>query len=248
MRNSDIKIIGPDEVDSGVATGLAPFEEESSILLDDFSFGSPIMLDDFNVTSEVVYLDDLFGNSNEENVDSDELIEEPGEGVEALGEEADAELTGDDIGAQPPEGEEGLVTGEPETALPPSRPVFAFVCECAVDTKELVDEHGRMRTRPEVHVFALPCAGMVKPSWIELAMDRDASGVMVIACEPGSCRHRTGSCILRARWKGERRPMLKSRIDRSRVRLIQHHPVTGDELMKKIEGFLGELGRMDSNA
>ncbi len=261
-NGSEKERLGLEEFEIGSATGLAPFEEESTILLDEFTTASPNLLEEFEETYETIHIDELLGSitqGDEEEPQEEPDPDESAPSVEPSAPEGEADESGDEedaepedegdeveqVEAEPPEVVEEPPPKEPEEELEPLTPVVGFVCEHAVDLPELMDLQGRMNGRPIAHLVALPCAGMVKPSWLELALDQGASGVFVIACEPGSCHHRTGSCILEERWIGKRRPMLKSRVDRERVRLFQFHRPARDELLGRIDAFLAELGKLD---
>jgi len=240
-RDKDLK--GLIEFEHGSSTALAPFEDDCSILLDEHSTAGLDLLDEFD---EKIY----FGERTEAEEQEDEAEEPPEKPEEAEPEEPVEEEPSEAEAVVGEEREEGLEeepsVEEPETALEPANPVIGFVCEHALDLPVLLDAQGRMIGHPIVRLIRLPCAGMVKPSWLELALKKGASGALVVACNPGSCHHRTGACVLEERWNGARRPMLPSRCDRSRLRLFMSHRAAQADLIKEIEGFLAELGELDA--
>ena len=253
-RDSDRR--GLSEFETGSETGLAPFEDESAVQLDEFSTASPNLLDEFD---EAVYFAQTSQQPEEENVTrtQDEPLGPPDK-EQAEEEPVEAEETSDETAPEKPEGEpeeeerpleeEKPAREEPEPVPEPARQVIGFVCEHALDLAGVTDAHGTMIGREKVHLIGLPCAGMVKPGWIRLALEHGASGAFIVGCAPGSCHHRTGSCILEGRWHGLRRPMLPSRCDRNRLELFLFLPAARQELLEAVDSFLAKLARLDASA
>jgi len=223
------------------SSGLAPFEEESSILLDEYP-ELPNLLEEFEETLDTVFLVEPFSEEGEGGEPYEEaLLEEKGE----EGEEGEKEEEGEVLEEEAPSEEEELFPEEIGVPPQPKAPVVGFVCRHAVDLGRVMDSQGRMAGRSLVHLIGLPCAGMVKPSWIEGALARGASGVLVVACRVGTCHHRRGACIVRGRFYGWREPALKDTVDRSRVKLIHTHPLEREGFLSEVETFLLELGKLD---
>ena len=246
-----------DEFEHGSSIGLAPFEDESSILIDEFETSSPNLLDEFD---ENVYFN-ADKSENESESDSppepDSEQHEEFETVEDENKISDDEKSGIeesipgeiiDLIAQPPlEEKKGMV--EPGAVIPePLNPVFGFVCEHALNIDLIKDSQSRMIGRSMVHLLKVPCAGMVKPSWIKLAMDNGASGVFIVACPSGSCYHRNGNEILSDRLCMNRRPLLRSKCDRNRLRFYQFHSNERPKLLQEIDNFLLKLAELDNSA
>ena len=60
---------------------------------------------------------------------------------------------------------------------------------------------------------------MLPPTLVEYALKQGAAGVMVTGCRENDCYFRFGNRWLRARFAGERKPSLRARADRARVRV-----------------------------
>lgn len=91
-------------------------------------------------------------------------------------------------------------------------PVVVFGCDCAADVRQL--------EQPGVAVFSLPCAGMLPPSFIDLALRSGARGVVVAMCEEGDCAYRVGDAWLRQRIAGERDPKLRRSVPREKIAVV----------------------------
>jgi len=246
---------GLDEFETGSAIGLAPFEEGAGILLDELSEASPGVLEEIDFSIEPFRLSEMLGKIPGENGIEEEgepsPTEEPGapEGaVQGPGDETAAIETAveDEIREEEPPHEAEPEEREPKRVPEPANPVIGFVCEHALDVGGLVDARGMMIQSTKVHLISVPCAGMVKPSWLRHALDNGASGAFVVSCTPGSCRHRTGASVTVARWEGKARPMLLSRCDRRRLKLFLDHKANRKEILREIGEFVKEIGKLDA--
>jgi coenzyme F420-reducing hydrogenase delta subunit len=226
------------EIDS--ATGLAPFEAECTTLLDEYTDASPNLLDEFESTRDIIFsLDPVPEESTEVPPDEPKAEASEQETSEETIEPARP------IEPEPPEREEERAPEDRFAEPQPARPVIGFVCKHSVNLSEITDSRGRMAGRTTVSMIELPCAGMVKPSWLEHALEKGASGVFVVACEPGSCYHRRGGCVFEGRWDGSREPAVGPGLDRSHARLFHSHYLDRMDLLKEIEKFLQEIARME---
>ena len=227
--------------------GLAEFEIGMPTFLDEYTDASPNLLDEFESSRDIIFsLDPIPETPEIEHPDT-----QPGE------------LSADTPSQepQPAESDQALLVPtseieprEPKTDQPPEplplayKPasVIGFVCKHSINLSEIMDPHGRMIGRTEVHLIEIPCAGMVKPEWLEHALREGASGVFVVACDPGSCFHRRGGCVFEGRWQGTREPRVGEDIDRNRARLVHAHFLARESLLKDIEKFLNDLDRLNS--
>ncbi|MFH1676510.1 MAG: hypothetical protein ABIC40_05740, partial [bacterium] len=135
----------------GSSTGLAPFEDESAILLDEFETSSPNLLDEFD--EDVYFNADKLGSSSESESPPDaEQSDEPQttEGESGIPNEEKSENDESisdeiiDLTAQPPiEERKGML--EPGAVIPePLNPVFGFICEHALNIDLIKDSQSRM--------------------------------------------------------------------------------------------------------
>ena len=60
---------------------------------------------------------------------------------------------------------------------------------------------------------------MLPPTLIEFALKQGADGVMVMGCRENDCYFRFGNRWLKERFAGERKPSLRARADRERIRV-----------------------------
>jgi coenzyme F420-reducing hydrogenase delta subunit len=267
---------GLEEFETGSGISLSPFEEDSSILLDEHPLETyqDGMLEELDATLDKIHFDGMLGNleddgeseetediPEETEVPDEEPVEEPVEVEEELTESPVENLPAEEIeddddtieiGAEdqyierefPPEHEP--VEHESDKPLVPVNPVIGFVCEHAMDLTGVVDASDKMFDRPIVRLISVPCAGMVKPSWLKHALDNRASGVFIVSCAPGTCHHRTGADICTERWEMKRRPMVLRACDRRRMRKLDFFKVAGQDNLIALDNFLLELGRLDA--
>jgi len=99
-------------------------------------------------------------------------------------------------------------------------------------------EHGidiRTRIMDNVVPVIAPCIGMLPPAFIEHALRKGVSGVLLNGCRQGDCYHRLGGSWLRDRLNNERRPFLRHSVDRSRIGLCWAAPPDWQELQHAID-------------
>ena len=73
--------------------------------------------------------------------------------------------------------------------------------------------------REDTAGIRLICSGMLPPTLVEYALKHGADGVMVVGCRENDCYFRFGNRWLKARFAGERKPSLRARADRERIRV-----------------------------
>jgi coenzyme F420-reducing hydrogenase delta subunit len=57
------------------------------------------------------------------------------------------------------------------------------------------------------------------PTLVEYALKQGADGVMVTGCRQNDCYYRFGNSWTRLRFAGERKPILRGRAERDRIRI-----------------------------
>jgi len=89
--------------------------------------------------------------------------------------------------------------------------VIVFGCEHGLDVMRLEND--------ETRGIKLICSGMLPPTLVEYALKQGADGVMVTGCRHNDCYYRFGNRWTRMRFAGERKPSLRSRAERERIRI-----------------------------
>ena len=89
--------------------------------------------------------------------------------------------------------------------------VIVFGCEHGLDVMRLESD--------ETRGIKLICSGMLPPTLVEYALKQGADGVMVTGCRHNDCYFRFGNRWTRMRFAGERKPILRGRADRERIRI-----------------------------
>ncbi len=87
--------------------------------------------------------------------------------------------------------------------------ILVYGCEHGFDVTRL--------NRNDTVGLTLFCSGMVPPSFIEYALRKGADGVMIAGCRHADCYFRFGNRWMEKRLKGERDPVLRTKVDRRRI-------------------------------
>jgi len=87
--------------------------------------------------------------------------------------------------------------------------------------------------------------GQLPPSFVDFTLSRGhADGVLLLGCQDGNCSYRFGAVWTEQRLARQRDPMLRSRVDLSRVALGWQAPWSEyPGAVKKYEAFRWSLER-----
>ncbi len=89
--------------------------------------------------------------------------------------------------------------------------ILIFGCEHGLNVKRL--------ERDDTRGIRLICSGMLPPTLVEYALKHGVDGVMVTGCRYNDCYFRFGNRWAKMRFAGERKPILRSRAERDRIRI-----------------------------
>ena len=89
--------------------------------------------------------------------------------------------------------------------------ILVFGCEHGLDVNRL-DSKNNTGIR-------LICSGMLPPTLVEYALKQGADGVMVSGCRHNDCYYRFGNHWTKMRFDRDRKPALRGRADRRRIRM-----------------------------
>ncbi|MDQ2731250.1 MAG: hydrogenase iron-sulfur subunit [Armatimonadota bacterium] len=129
----------------------------------------------------------------------------------------------------------------PEAAESTRDPIIlGFLCEWAANMNGLLDADGVVQGMPNVRCIKIPCSGMTKPAWLEMAMKQGADGVFVCGCPIVDCHFREGNVFIRDRMYSRRTPKPK-RLDAARMRGYWYEALETDKLMDDLRQFTAEL-------
>lgn len=109
--------------------------------------------------------------------------------------------------------------------------ILAFGCEHGLNVERL--------EREDTRGIRLICSGMLPPTLVEYALKLGADGVMVVGCRQNDCYFRFGNRWTRLRFAGERKPSLRDRAERERIRV--HGAAEPD--LRAVEADLAEFRR-----
>jgi len=114
--------------------------------------------------------------------------------------------------------------------------ILVFGCDHGLNVKRL--------DRDDTKGIKLICSGMLPPTLVEYALKQGADGVMVTGCRHNDCYYRFGNRWTRMRFEGERKPALRGRADRNRIRIHGGAETDKNEIEADINAFREELGRL----
>jgi coenzyme F420-reducing hydrogenase delta subunit len=103
------------------------------------------------------------------------------------------------------------LTRETIDAMEGDLKIIVYGCENGIDVKRL--------ERGDTRGIKLICSGMLPPTLVEYALKQGADGVMVTGCRQNDCYYRFGNQWTRMRFAGERKPILRARAERERIRI-----------------------------
>ena len=85
---------------------------------------------------------------------------------------------------------------------------------------------------------------MLPPTLVEYALKQGADGVMVTGCRHNDCYYRFGNRWTKLRFDGERKPILRGRADRNRIRVHGGAETDKNDIEKDLKSFRAELVRL----
>ena len=103
------------------------------------------------------------------------------------------------------------LTREAVAAMTGDSKIIVFGCEHGLNVKRL--------EREDTRGIRLICSGMLPPTLVEYALKLGADGVMIVGCRQNDCYFRFGNSWTRLRFAGERKPSLRARAERERIRV-----------------------------
>ncbi|MCP4391978.1 MAG: hydrogenase iron-sulfur subunit [Gammaproteobacteria bacterium] len=123
------------------------------------------------------------------------------------------------------------LTRETVQAMSGDIKILVFGCEHGLNIDRL--------KREDTRGVRLICSGMLPPTLVEYALKQGADGVMVTGCRQNDCFYRFGNNWTRLRFAGERKPALRARAERERIRI--HGAAEPD--LRSVEADLDEFSR-----
>ena len=94
----------------------------------------------------------------------------------------------------------------------------------------------------------LLCSGMLPPTLVEYALKQGVDGVMVTGCRHNDCFYRFGNRWTRMRFEGDRKPILRGRADRDRIRIHGGSETDKNKIEKDLIAFRAELIKLNQTA
>jgi ferredoxin/coenzyme F420-reducing hydrogenase delta subunit len=109
--------------------------------------------------------------------------------------------------------------------------VIVFACR---DDRQLKDVEAA-----GISTVTVNCMGQLPPSFVDFALSRGhADGVLLLGCQDGNCSYRFGAEWTEQRIARQRDPMIRRRVDVSRVALGWQSPWSdNDNAVNKYEAF-----------
>ncbi len=112
--------------------------------------------------------------------------------------------------------------------------ILVYGCEHGLDVTRL--------QRDDTRGIRLICSGMLPPTLVEYALKQGADGVMVVGCRQNDCYFRFGNRWLLARFAGTRKPALRGRAERKRIRVHGGAEPDRHDVARDLDDFRRHLG------
>lgn len=103
----------------------------------------------------------------------------------------------------------------------------------------------------DLQILSLYCIGMMPPTIVEYVLAKGAGGVLITGCRTGDCYYRLGNQWMDQRFDGSRRPILRSRADRDRIKIFRAAETDCSNLRKEVASFqahIRNLNEMESSS
>jgi len=113
--------------------------------------------------------------------------------------------------------------------------IIAFCC--AESAYRAADRAGGLKTHypDNISVIRVPCAGRVSVLHILKAFENGASGVLVMGCQEGACRHLTGNIRAKERVKYAADLLQEVGIGRERVKMVNFGPDMAQKFVREVK-------------
>jgi coenzyme F420-reducing hydrogenase delta subunit/ferredoxin len=111
--------------------------------------------------------------------------------------------------------------------------IIIYGCEHGLNVNQLDDDDTRG--------IRLLCSGMLPPTLVEYALKHGADGVMVTGCRHNDCYFRFGNRWTKMRFDGERKPMLRGRAERDRIRIHGAAETDMTQIESDLHAFRSQL-------
>ncbi len=115
--------------------------------------------------------------------------------------------------------------------------IIVYGCEHGLNVKRLDSD--------DVQGIRLICSGMLPPTLVEYALKQGADGVMVTGCRHNDCYFRFGNRWTRLRFESERKPILRARAERERIRIHGAAEPDRREIEQDLEEFRQHLRKLN---
>ena len=98
---------------------------------------------------------------------------------------------------------------------------------------------------PSLQVMSLFCIGMMPATIVEYLLGHGADGVLITGCRTGDCYYRYGNKWMDQRFAGDRRPILRGRADRERIRVFRAAATDCKNLRKEVADFQSHIHKLN---
>ncbi len=124
-------------------------------------------------------------------------------------------------------------TNEAITELDGNVKILVYGCQHGLNVNRLDNN--------ETKGITLLCSGMLPPTLVEYALKQGADGVMVTGCRDNDCFYRFGNRWVKQRFSGDRKPILRGRADRNRIRVHGGSETDKSKIETDLHAFRSEL-------
>ena len=133
--------------------------------------------------------------------------------------------------------------------------IIGFLCEWASDGPDVVTRDMSLTGFPNVKVIRMPCSGMVKPAWLQAAIQGDAKkgiepadGVLTLGCPMGDCHFNEGNFLCVERIARLSTRLRNRKINPERIGQFYYGATEGAAFLADVRKFVAKIKNLPEPA
>lgn len=119
--------------------------------------------------------------------------------------------------------------------------IILFLCGWGPHAAYQVLQDNASDIPPEIKMVRIPCSGRISKALLFKPFEMGADGVMLIGCEPGSCRYGTGTATAENNVEDTRGILDLLGLGKDRLRLVTFLPDESDALLRFLKDFVSQI-------
>lgn len=133
--------------------------------------------------------------------------------------------------------------------------IIGFLCEWACDGPDVVARDETIKGFPNVKVIRMPCSGMVKPAWLQAAIQGDskkgikpADGALTLGCPMGDCHYNEGNFLSIERIARLSTRLRNRKVNPERIGQFYYAATEGAAFLNQVGQFVDKIRSLPATA